>query len=158
ERWRLYEVAWDERAPVALRQKPVVAPRRARRLALLFSALAAAAALALALALVTRHGSGLASVSPNAVGVIDPRTNKLVGEVPVGVRPQAVAIGDGSVWVADVEDRTLTRIDPKTRRVIVNPPAGGYPSDIAFGEGAVWVAHGPLATVTRVVPAVNRPA
>lgn len=158
ERWRLYEIAWDERAPVARRPQPVAKPRRARRLVFLVTALAAAAALAIALALVTHHGTGLASISPNAVGVIDPKTNKLVDEVPVGVGPQAVAIGDGSVWVADVEDRTLSRIDPKTRRVIVNPPAGGYPSDIAFGEGAVWVAHGPLATVTRVVPAVNRPA
>jgi YVTN family beta-propeller protein len=158
ERWRLYEIAWDERAPAPPRPKPVAAPRRARRLVLLFSALAAAAALAVALALVTRHGSGLASISPNAVGVIDPNTNKLIDEVHVGVRPQAVALGAGAVWVANLDDQTLSRIDPKTRQVVRNPPAGGYPSDIAFGESAVWVAHGPLATVTRVVPAVNRAA
>jgi YVTN family beta-propeller protein len=158
ERWRLYEIAWDERAPVAPRPKPATARPRARRLVLLLSALAAAVALAVALALFTRHSSGVASISPNAVGVIDPKTNKLIGEVHVGVRPQAVTVGDGSVWVANVDDQSLSRIDPKTRQVIRNPSAGGYPSDIAFGEGAVWVAHGPLATVTRVVPQVNRAA
>lgn len=156
ERWRLYEIAWDERARVAPRPKPVVKPRPAHRVVLLGFAVAGAAAVAVAFALITRHGSGLAYVSPNAVGVIDPRTNKLVDEVHVGVRPQAVAVGDGSVWVANVEDHTLSRIDPETRQVTRYLQAGGYPSDIAFGEGALWVAHGPLATLTRLVPAVNR--
>jgi YVTN family beta-propeller protein len=158
ERWRLYEIVWEKRAPAPRRPKPVVPPRRTRRPVLVVSALAGAAAIAVALALVTRHGSGVASISPNAVGVIDPKTNKLIDEVHVGVRPQAVTVGDGSVWVANVEDHSLSRIDPKTRQVIRNPSAGGYPSDIAFGEGALWVAHGPLATVTRVVPQVNRAA
>ena len=47
---------------------------------------------------------GLSAISPNAVGVIDPETNKLVAEVPVGIRPGPVAVGEGSVWVANRDD------------------------------------------------------
>ena len=44
----------------------------------------------------TRDSGGLSSVSPNAVGVIDPASNELVGEVPVGIDPQAITTG----WAA----------------------------------------------------------
>ncbi len=81
--------------------------------------LALGAAIALALAVVlgafllTRGGSGggLGAVQPNHVGVIDTRTNRIVAEVPVGIRPGPIAIGAGSVWVGNLEDRTMTRID-----------------------------------------------
>ena len=52
------------------------------------SALGIAAVLALALSSVFGSGSGgLSTISSNAVGVIDPESNTLVAEVPVGVGP-----------------------------------------------------------------------
>ena len=48
---------------------------------------------------------------------IDPATNRVVGSIPVGRGAIGVAVGAGSVWVANAIDHSLTRIDPATNRV-----------------------------------------
>jgi class 3 adenylate cyclase len=101
--------------------RPRVTPRRSRRRSLFLPAasallLALVAGLA-ALLLGRSDGSGLALVHPNNVGVIDPQTNEIVGEVPVGIRPGPVAAGAGSIWVGNLEDRSLSRIDSPQRAV-----------------------------------------
>lgn len=56
-----------------------------------------------------------------------------------GVPGSAVAIGFGSVWVAD--DRGgLVRVDPGTNRVVARIRLGGRASGAAVGYGLVWVA------------------
>jgi len=50
-----------------------------------------------------------------SVALIDPRSDKVVGSVAVGVRPSGIAAGEGSVWVANLDDRTLSQIDPETQ-------------------------------------------
>ncbi len=116
-------------------------------------------AAALGAVLLTRGGGGggLSVVQPNNVGVIDPTTNEIVAEVPVGIRPGPVAAGGGSVWVGNLDDRTLTRVNVQT------PANAGTitldnqtPTGIAFGAGAVWVAHGFLGKLSRVDPQFGR--
>src|SRR5215207_7182190 len=51
-----------------------------------------------------------APVPPDSVAVIDPQRSRVVGHVLVGRRPVAVAIGHGSVWVANADDGTVSRI------------------------------------------------
>ena len=103
--------------------------------------------------------AALSGVSPNAVGVVDSASNELVGEVPVGIDPQAITVGEGAVWVTNVEDQTVSRIDPvdlaATPRTI---SVGDYPSDVAFGAGSVWVALGALAELVRINPETNTPS
>ncbi len=124
-------------------------------IAALVLVLVAAAALGF---LLTRDSGGLSSVSPNSVGVIDPGSNKLVGEVQVGIQPGPVAVGQGAVWVANVEDETVSRIDPETREVVRTIPLDDFPSDLAVGAGPVWVALGALAELTRINPEQNKAA
>ncbi len=96
-------------------------------------------------------------MAPNSVGVIDAASNELVGEVPVGLDPEAIASGAGSIWAANIEDETLSRIDPDdtaTRPRTIS--VGGYPSDVTVGAGAVWVALGGLAELVRVNAEQNR--
>ena len=62
--------------------------------------------------LILRGGSTATTVQPNSVGIIDPASNKVVGEVPVGVRPGQVVAGAGGIWVANLEDRTVTATRP----------------------------------------------
>ena len=120
--------------------------------------LAGVAALVLAgvaAALVLTFGGdsgGLASVSPNSVGVIDPKTNELVAEVPVGIDPGALTVGEGAVWVANAEDKTVLRIDAQTRERRRTIPVGGLPSDVTVGGGTVWVALGAFAELTSIDP------
>jgi YVTN family beta-propeller protein len=123
--------------------------RRLPRSALVAGSVLVLASIAAALVLILRSGSGgLSSVSPNAVGLIDPRSNDLVGEVAVGPKPEGIAVGEGAVWVANFEDGTISQIDPETHRPV--PIAvGDYPSDVAVGKkggpstslgaGVVWI-------------------
>ena len=54
----------------------------------------------------------------DSVAVIDPETDTIVGEIPVGGRPTGPAVGEGSVWVGNRDDNTLSRIDPKSLEVV----------------------------------------
>ena len=38
----------------------------------------------------------------------------IVAEIPVGIQPGPIAAGAGSLWVGNLQDRTLTKIDPAT--------------------------------------------
>jgi len=98
-------------------------------------------------------GGGLSGVQVNHIGVIDPETNEIVGEIPVGIRPGPIAAGAGSVWVGNVQDRTLTRIDPAERTATATISLENRtPTGIAVGLGAVWVAHGLRGELSRVDP------
>ena len=100
-----------------------------------------------------RGGSGgLSAVSPNSVGVIDPATNELFAEVPVGIDPSAVGVGEGAIWVANVKDETVSRIDAGTRERVRTIAVDGLPTDVTVGGGTVWVALGALAELTRIEP------
>ena len=101
--------------------------------------------------------TGLAGVSPNAVGVIDPSSNSLVAEVPVGIRPGPIAAGDDAIWVGNIDDQTLTRIDPSTRSAAGTISLDDRtPTGLAVGLGSVWVAHGLRGQVSRVDPQFGR--
>jgi YVTN family beta-propeller protein len=125
-------------------------PRVALPVAVVLAAIAAAAAL-----LAGRSGGGGLIVDPNSVGVIDPKTNGVVGHVGVGIRPGAIDIGGGSVWVANQEDKTLSRIDVRTHTVGRNIPLGATPTGVAVGNGVVWVAEGAVGALERVNPQYN---
>lgn len=109
----------------------------------------------LATALLVRDGSsgGLGGIQANHVGLIDPQTDEIVAEIPVGIRPGPIAAGEGSIWVGNLQDRTLTKIDPAQRTATATfTLESRTPTGIAVGLGAVWVAHGLRGEVSRVDP------
>jgi YVTN family beta-propeller protein len=57
-------------------------------------------------------------VAPNSIAVIDPATNEVVDTIPVGDSPGPIAAGSGSLWVVNLNDRTLTKIDPADRAAV----------------------------------------
>jgi YVTN family beta-propeller protein len=117
---------------------------------------AAAAAVAIPIFALGHGSQGTVEVAPNSVAMIDPDSNKVVDSVPnVGGRPQAITFGMGSVWVANYDERTLTRIDPNSPDMVQRIPLGATPTGIAVGFGSIWIAHGLLGSVSRVDPAVN---
>ena len=73
-------------------------------------------------------------MTANAVGIIDPKSNEVVGQIPVGIRPGSLAVGSGSVWVGNEQDRTLTRIDAGKRAVSSTFPLGSTPTGVATGD------------------------
>jgi DNA-binding SARP family transcriptional activator len=96
-----------------------------------------------------------APIPPDSVAVIDPRRSRVVGHVLVGRRPVALAIGHGSVWVANTDDGTVSRIDPDRREVIRTIGIGAPAVDLALTADAVWVANGSDGTVSRIDPSAD---
>jgi YVTN family beta-propeller protein len=134
----------DEPAPPWWRRREYVA----------VAALALAVVVAGAVFLATRSSpGGLGHVDANHVGVIDPASNEIVDQVQVGIRPKAIAAGNGAVWVGNLDDKTLTKIDAKQ-----HASAGTFPLDnrtptgIAVDADSVWVAHGVLGELSQVDP------
>jgi len=121
--------------------------RRVRRRPALLVALGgliilAAAATALAVDLTRSGGGGISSVLPGDVlAAVDPVTNRVVAEVPVGATPAAVAVGGGAVWVLNADDQTISRVDVETKAVRTIA-IGATPTDLAAGAGGVWVGNG----------------
>jgi streptogramin lyase len=116
----------------------------------------AAVVLVIAAALVTasRDSSGRL-LAGDSVAVIDPDTNAIVGEIPVGGRPTGPAVGEGSVWVGNRDDNTLLRIDPRSGKVVRTIGLGVAPIDVEVGAGSVWVLSD--NALLRVDPATNDP-
>ena len=128
--------------------------RRPWRLALVGAVLVAGAIAAASLEL-TGGGNAAIVVRPNSVAAIDPASNRVVVDIPAGARPDALAFGFDSVWVANGDSGTVIRIDPHSKRVIAAIGVGGDISDLAIGFGSVWVADGNAGTVTRIDPVQN---
>jgi DNA-binding beta-propeller fold protein YncE len=82
---------------------------------------------------------------------VDRRTNRPSGSVKGMVAPIGLAIGFGSVWVADLDSKSIDRINPRTARIIGRMPVGGYPVRLAVGFGSVWVRDD-MGRVLRIRP------
>src|SRR5215212_4976186 len=151
EPWRLYQIAWPGAPPK--RAKPRARPSR-RFLGAVAAALLLLAAVAVgALAMRDSGPGGLSGIRANHVGLIDPAANTIVDQIPVGIRPGPIAVGGGSVWVGNLDDRNLTRIDRGTRTASATISLEDRtPTAIAVGAGAIWVAHGALGKLSRVDP------
>jgi YVTN family beta-propeller protein len=46
------------------------------------------------------------------------------------------------LWVANLDDQSVTRVDVESRRAVRNIPVGGAPLGLAATETAVWVTNG----------------
>jgi DNA-binding SARP family transcriptional activator len=77
-------------------------------------------------------------VTGNSLAGVDPVTNRVVADVPVGRTPASVATGEGAVWTVNADDQTVSRYDPETRTVR-SFGVGATPTAVAVGSGAVWV-------------------
>jgi YVTN family beta-propeller protein len=104
-------------------------------------ALLLAAAIAAGVIELTRSGAAELRVGANSLAAIDVRSDRVVGVVPVGARPGAVTLGSGSLWVANLDDQTISRIDPGTLRTLRTIELQGSPTDIATSAGGVWVVE-----------------
>jgi hypothetical protein len=94
----------------------------------------------------------VSSTSTGQLLLVDARTNTVSQSVPIGNGPQGVAVGEGSVWVANTPDGTVSRFDPGTGR-IRKIAVGESPTGVAYGDGVVWVAAGRSGNLLRIDPA-----
>jgi DNA-binding beta-propeller fold protein YncE len=94
---------------------------------------------------------------------VDPATNRVVGKpLRVPADAEAIAVGDGALWVARVAPGDLgtphkdavTRIDLATGRTVATITVGRAPLDLAATPGAVWVTNSGAGgdSVARINP------
>ena len=92
-----------------------------------------------------------------------PPAGKIVATIP-SLASGGIAVGAGSVWVANTATHTVTRIDPATNSVVTTIPVGTAldqpfhgPTRLAFGHGTMWVLDGTAdcSCVHRIDPATN---
>jgi YVTN family beta-propeller protein len=133
--------------------------RRSRTVALVALVVATALLAAVVVAVWQLRASPAAAhalaLAGNSVAMIDPATNGVADEIPIGGRPGGIAVADGSVWVGNRDDHTLLRIDAGSRKVVRTIGLGTEPVGITAGAGDVWVVTEPNGTVVRVDPALN---
>jgi hypothetical protein len=100
-----------------------------------------------------------------------PIASQVSAAIPVGVSPQAVAVGHGAIWVYNDMDGILSRIDPATNAVVVTIPIATpldltrLPSDLlgerlanpdlAIDGTSVWAIKPEEQAVVRVDPQMN---
>ena len=105
---------------------------RQRRWPLVAGAVALVAlAIALPLAFLGRPSSATDTSGPDRADVdsvrIDPQTNQPVAAVDIGAPFDdtiALAVGDGAVWVANLNSGTLSRVDERTNRLTSSVAVG----------------------------------
>jgi hypothetical protein len=139
---RLYHVAaagLDDRFP-----PPRTLPRgRSRR-----GRLTLAAAAALMIAAATTAGlvltTGSSSAKPvrlvaNSLGVLDPKSGKPVGSVPLGFAPTSVTAGGDKIWVLNWRGRTAVAIDPSRLEIVQTVGIAGDPDAQYAAGGKEWI-------------------
>jgi virginiamycin B lyase len=116
------------------------------------------------LSVVRADGAGVWVQRAGEVVRVDPQTNRVTARVPM--RPpdsDLGGVGDGSLWLTQVAQGTVTRVDPATGRTLatIRVPGAQAPEsiEVAVGPGVVWVAYdlGTLGggIIARVDPATN---
>jgi class 3 adenylate cyclase len=139
---RLYQVVatgLDERFP-----PPRTLPRgRSRRARL---TLAAAALLVIAAAatagVVLETGSSSAKpvqLVANSLGVLDPKSGKPVGSVPLGFAPTSVKAAGDKIWVLNWRGRTAVAIDPSRLEIVQTVGIAGDPDAQYASGGREWI-------------------
>jgi YVTN family beta-propeller protein len=99
-----------------------------------------AAAAAVGVAFVMTHDEAfLRAVDAHSVGVIDPHSGHIVGQVSLGASPRKLAFGAGAVWSANGDDESVSEIDPARRSLAKTFKVDGFAEDVAVGDGEAWV-------------------
>src|SRR5438105_8424718 len=95
--------------------------------------------------LAAAQGSKLRIIQTNSAGdnihIIDPVTNKAVGEIKGIEAPHGIAVApDGSrIYVSEQADKTLTVVDGKTLQVTKRIPLSGNPNLIDITPDGRWI-------------------
>lgn len=99
----------------------------------------------------TAEGDDVWATDPfdGALYRIDAGTAQLVETVPVGLDPHDVTVVDGTAWVTNAGDDTVTMISADASPP-VDVAVGAAPLHVEVGGGSVWVTNTLDGTVTRL--------
>jgi class 3 adenylate cyclase/streptogramin lyase len=100
-------------------------------------------------------GPGPPSVAAGSISRIDPTSGRTLLSAQIGKSAVAIAVGEGSLWVADRVDNVVVRLDPFTGHEQARIRIGGGPTGIGVSGSVpgVWVMTG--RAVWRIDPTTN---
>ena len=92
---------------------------------------------------------------------IDPASGRIAATIVTSGHPELIAIGEGSVWVAEQRASQsggspshVDRINPNTNRLVASIAVPVGVTQLAYGGGSLWVST--EDDVERIDPAKNR--
>jgi YVTN family beta-propeller protein len=133
-------------------QPPRAARRRALGVVVAGLAIALAAAALFDWAIPDR--TQVYHATANSVVRIDQGSAHVSTATVVGRLPGAVALGAGSVWIANRGDDTISRLD-RSGRVSAVVPLDAQPTALAYAGGALWATTGTAGELLEIDPAYN---
>jgi ABC-type transport system substrate-binding protein/class 3 adenylate cyclase len=119
-------------------------------------ATAAVIAAAVIVSLLVLGGAGDTAVAANSIVALKP-SGSIAATVPVGARPVAMTFGAGGLWVANLDDESVTRVDVPSRQAVRTIPIGDAPTALAATRDAVWVT-GAKGGLSEIDPRYDRVA
>ena len=140
-------LAQDPALDAPARRPPPAPAGRRRGLALVGAGIALAAAAA---GVALSSSSPDVAVVPDSVAVIDPESDLIVADVPVGIRPEAIVADGRSIWVANASDGTVSQIDVRKRRVVATVAPGIAADALVADAGSAWIADTGRGRAVRV--------
>ncbi len=113
-----------------------------------------AAAVAGVVAAVGAGESEATAAAANSIVALDP-SGSIAASVPVGARPVAITSDAGALWVANLDDQSVTRVDVASRTAVRTLPIGEAPTGLAAAGNAVWVTDG-AGDISKIDPRYDR--
>ena len=102
-------------------------------------------------------GEGAVWVSlGSSVYEVDPIRHAVSRRIDAG-NVDAIAAGEGGVWVVDGLTGRLTEIDPASGKILGSVAVSGRPSAITVGGGSVWLLDRDVGTVLEIDAATPTP-
>jgi len=144
---RLHAAILDQDPSLDLPPARSALPRRApaggrgRRAPVFVGASLAVAAVAAAVFVAGGSDSPPPVVGANAVAIIDPATDAVVGSIALDDGPGPIVAGAGGITVLNLNSKTLARIDTTSRRIVATAGVGGSPGDLAVTSADLWVTQ-----------------
>jgi ABC-type transport system substrate-binding protein/class 3 adenylate cyclase len=99
-------------------------------------------------------GSSETAVAVNSIVALD-SSGSVAATVSVGARPVAIASGSGALWVANLDDRSVTRVDASSQQAVRTIPIGDAPTALAATRTTVWVTDS-TGAVSKIDPRYDR--
>jgi YVTN family beta-propeller protein len=123
------------------REAAVALPSRLARRSTLLAVAGIVIVAAVVSAFVLSAGAPGVAVAANSVAAID-SSGRITKSVAVGATPVALASSPKALWVANLDDRTITQVDPRTDQAVGTVSVDAAPAGIAASAASVWVATG----------------
>ena len=92
----------------------------------------------------------------DAVGRIDPASNRMMQTVGIGLSPRFALAAFGSLWVSNFVEGSVSRIDPIAKKVVATIDVESGPQLMVATPDGVWVSNTDAPAVQRIDPQTNR--